>query len=501
MSSNNIKKIISYLFEDLQGTPPGNYTTSTIRGITSGAPSFSGGPYGFGAEKQLASPLNPATQKIKDQEEDEKDQNVIDQIWTLGKYVVGDGPVAKMDYKSTTSVPLPLDEVAPMDTANTRMRDLPGFPRMNTLVAQKQHTPPAKEMDKYLGPTLNGMPLDDGSQTNPFLEVIQNLVFETLIDMEAARTKKGKKVPAKYLKGLKSGGEYGSKSAMKREIDKYSGTDTYKKDWKADYTPAGERVKTKESPATKAYKKMFGTKKEQISIEEDVDVALKNKSEASGIPVSILRKVYSKGKAAWNTGHRPGVSQDQWAMGRVNSFITGSGGARKADKDLWAKAKKSKKSKKVNEGIQSQDALFENLVREYVRHVVKELFAWRLPNPTRRGWNNSTINSLAIRRNHMDPDQPPLQTYRSMFHEPSEHYPELKHSGEPVIKSQGFGFGAIGYPKQFVPPDWEETQKAEEQDMDNILGQKRLQSVPQPSAPRVGTNTSVREIKNIKDKK
>jgi hypothetical protein len=344
MTSKNVKNLLSYLFEDLQGRPLGNYTMSTIRGITSGAPSFSGGPYGFGAETQLAAPLNPATQKIKDKEEDEKDQNVEDQIWSLGKYVVGSGPVAKMDYKSTTSVPLPLDETAAMDTANTRMRDLPGFPRMNTLVAQKQHTPPAKEMDEYLGPTLNGMPLDDGSQTNPLFETIYSLVAEALGNMhaEASRTKKGKKVPSKYLKGLKSGGEYGSKSAMKREIDKYSGTDTYKKDWKADYTPAGERVKTKESPATKAYKKMFGNQKEQVNIEEDVDVALKNKSEASGISVSILRKVYSKGKAAWNTGHRPGVSQDQWAMGRVNSFITGSGGARKADADLWSKAKKSK---------------------------------------------------------------------------------------------------------------------------------------------------------------
>lgn len=75
-------------------------------------------------------------------------------------------------------------------------------------------------------------------------------------------------------------------------------------------------------------------------------VMLKNKSEKSGIPVSILRQVYNRGRAAWNTGHRPGVSQEQWATGRVNSFITGVGGARKADKDLWAKAKKSKQKKK-----------------------------------------------------------------------------------------------------------------------------------------------------------
>ena len=74
--------------------------------------------------------------------------------------------------------------------------------------------------------------------------------------------------------------------------------------------------------------------------------SLKKKSQASGIPVGILRKVFSKGMQAWNAGHRPGVAQHQWGMGRVNSFITGAGGARKADADLWAKAKAAKARKK-----------------------------------------------------------------------------------------------------------------------------------------------------------
>jgi hypothetical protein len=70
------------------------------------------------------------------------------------------------------------------------------------------------------------------------------------------------------------------------------------------------------------------------------DKALKNKAEKSGISLAILKSVYSRGMKAWNTGHRPGAAQHQWAMGRVNSFITGSGGARKADADLWKKVKK-----------------------------------------------------------------------------------------------------------------------------------------------------------------
>lgn len=77
-----------------------------------------------------------------------------------------------------------------------------------------------------------------------------------------------------------------------------------------------------------------------------VSKSLKKKSKASGIPVGILRKVFSRGMQAWNAGHRPGVAQHQWGLGRVNSFITGAGGARKADSDLWSKAKAAKARKK-----------------------------------------------------------------------------------------------------------------------------------------------------------
>lgn len=75
----------------------------------------------------------------------------------------------------------------------------------------------------------------------------------------------------------------------------------------------------------------------------DVEKALANKAKTTGISKTILKSVYAKGLAAWKRGHRPGTSQHQWAMARVNSFVTGKGGARKADKDLWKKAKKNKK--------------------------------------------------------------------------------------------------------------------------------------------------------------
>ena len=72
--------------------------------------------------------------------------------------------------------------------------------------------------------------------------------------------------------------------------------------------------------------------------------AVKNKAEKSGMPYSILKKVYDRGMAAWKGGHRPGATQQQWALARVNSFVTKSSGTwGGADSDLAAKVKGSKK--------------------------------------------------------------------------------------------------------------------------------------------------------------
>ena len=69
--------------------------------------------------------------------------------------------------------------------------------------------------------------------------------------------------------------------------------------------------------------------------------ALKNKAEKSGMPLGILRQVFNRGVAAWRTGHRPGTTPTQWALARVNSFVTKSPGTwGKADKDLAAKVRK-----------------------------------------------------------------------------------------------------------------------------------------------------------------
>ena len=72
--------------------------------------------------------------------------------------------------------------------------------------------------------------------------------------------------------------------------------------------------------------------------------AVKNKAEKTGMPYSILKQVYDRGMAAWKGGHRPGATQVQWALARVNSFVTKSSGTwGKADKDLAAKVRAQKK--------------------------------------------------------------------------------------------------------------------------------------------------------------
>ena len=102
--------------------------------------------------------------------------------------------------------------------------------------------------------------------------------------------------------------------------------ETYNKKFETN-TSVEKKVKTenKNHPAKEMYEEIEG---------------LKNKSEKSGMPYGILKKVFDRGMAAWKGGHRPGASQHQWAFARVNSFITKSSGTwGGADKDLAAKVK------------------------------------------------------------------------------------------------------------------------------------------------------------------
>jgi len=85
------------------------------------------------------------------------------------------------------------------------------------------------------------------------------------------------------------------------------------------------------------YKKKYGHMKEEVEnkIYETAAAGLAAKAEKSGVSIGTLRTVYKRGVAAWNSGHRPGTTPQQWGMARVNSYITkGKGTYHGADKDL-----------------------------------------------------------------------------------------------------------------------------------------------------------------------
>ncbi len=65
---------------------------------------------------------------------------------------------------------------------------------------------------------------------------------------------------------------------------------------------------------------------------------------AGKFSTSKLDAVYKRGLGAYySSGSRPKTSAHAWAMGRVKSFVSGKGGARKADADLLKGKKKSTK--------------------------------------------------------------------------------------------------------------------------------------------------------------
>ena len=142
--------------------------------------------------------------------------------------------------------------------------------------------------------------------------------------------------PKKYYKTL-------DKATKKKRADFFKTRKPYSKsDDDDDYKPApgDAKAKTKPSGFTKKFKQMYGEVKD---INETI-TAVKNKAKKTGMPYSILKQVYNRGMAAWKGGHRPGATQQQWALARVNSFVTKSSGTwGGADKDLAKKVRAAKK--------------------------------------------------------------------------------------------------------------------------------------------------------------
>ena len=131
------------------------------------------------------------------------------------------------------------------------------------------------------------------------------------------------------------------------------------------------------------WRKTTGQLLEEIQLNEAIK-GLQNKAKKSGMPYSILKKVYDRGMAAWKGGHRPGATQQQWAFARVNSFVTKSSGTwGGADKDLAAKVRGSKKEeldqddekqvKDVVKGLKKGSALHAKQAKELEKQIADEV--------------------------------------------------------------------------------------------------------------------------------
>jgi hypothetical protein len=76
-------------------------------------------------------------------------------------------------------------------------------------------------------------------------------------------------------------------------------------------------------------------------LSEKTKAALRKKAEGTHFSYGQLAQVYRRGQGAYLSGGSKNVPMAAWAMGRVNSFVSGKGGARKADKDILSKTRKS----------------------------------------------------------------------------------------------------------------------------------------------------------------
>ncbi len=87
------------------------------------------------------------------------------------------------------------------------------------------------------------------------------------------------------------------------------------------------------------FNKKYKQKKDQPNSKKDI-------SKLTGIPMKILDQVYDRGVGAFKTNRaavRPSVkSAEQWAFGRVYSFVMKQQTWKTADKDLADKVRKLK---------------------------------------------------------------------------------------------------------------------------------------------------------------
>ena len=176
--------------------------------------------------------------------------------------------------------------------------------------------------------------------------------MKNLHTFESFNEAKAKPGPDPYHRGLSDDDVEDKEDQIKKQAKMDDDDPDAYKEMPGD-EEAREKGEVKKSKHTKAYDKLYG---ESLDVNEEkldasAEKGLKNKADDTGVPIGILRDVYRRGMAAWKSGHRPGAGQQQWAMARVNSFLTkqpGTWGG--ADKDLAKKVRDGGHDKKLKKG-------------------------------------------------------------------------------------------------------------------------------------------------------
>jgi len=131
--------------------------------------------------------------------------------------------------------------------------------------------------------------------------------------------------PAKYFKGLSAAKTQKRKKEIKRFGSLHWANPAAYKGFKTD-----KGIKVKTSQYTQRFRKMFPKAK-----------SLKQKSEATGVPLKYITESMRRGQAAWRTGHRPGATENAWGFARVNSVLTCGKAHYTTDSDIVRRAKKA----------------------------------------------------------------------------------------------------------------------------------------------------------------
>jgi len=138
--------------------------------------------------------------------------------------------------------------------------------------------------------------------------------------------------PFKYFKGIET------KRMIERRLNEMKKFGKEQNPKKINYTTDNTKTKTKKSKYHTALEKTFGISS---------SASLKEKAEATGVPINILKKVRARGIAAWKTGHRPNTTSPQWGNARVSSFLTLGCAAFSSDADLLHEVNKLGRNKKL----------------------------------------------------------------------------------------------------------------------------------------------------------